>query len=194
MSVTSYDLVRQFHEKFGHPALDVPNDANLNDPKLRKLRVLLVAHELAELCQGLAVDLAFCYAHDGMDKLTGKELESAAISWCTPVDTAAEELTPPDMVKTADALGDLDVVVQGAHLVFGLPGPSIIAEIHRSNMSKLGADGLPLYNADGKILKGPNYQEADVATVVQIARNSFVKLDETFEKGVDGLTGNIAGL
>ena len=30
--------------------------------------------------------------------------------------------------------------------------------VHKSNMSKLGLDGKPIYREDGKVLKGPNYQ------------------------------------
>ena len=43
-------------------------------------------------------------------------------------------------------------------------------EVHRSNMSKLGADGRPVLRDDGKILKGPNFRPADVSPYLQPAR------------------------
>lgn len=59
-------------------------------------------------------------------------------------------------------LADLRYVVEGAAVTFGLPIDEAYTEVHRSNMSKLGPDGLPLYRADGKVLKGPNYREPDM--------------------------------
>lgn len=44
---------------------------------------------------------------------------------------------------------------------------AVLAEIARSNMSKLGADGKPIYREDGKVLKGPNYSPPDIAGVLQ---------------------------
>jgi len=65
--------------------------------------------------------------------------------------------TAPDVVQIADALGDLAYVVYGAALAFGIDLDAVVDEIHRSNMSKLGADGKPIYREDRKVLKGPNY-------------------------------------
>ena len=62
-----------------------------------------------------------------------------------------------DIVEIADALTDILYVVYGAGHAFGIDLDECYHEVHRSNMSKLGADGKPIYRADGKILKGPNY-------------------------------------
>ena len=43
----------------------------------------------------------------------------------------------------------------------------VFNEIQRSNMSKLGADGKPIYREDGKVLKGPNYFEPDIASILK---------------------------
>jgi predicted HAD superfamily Cof-like phosphohydrolase len=48
----------------------------------------------------------------------------------------------------------------------------VYAEVHRSNMSKLGPDGRPVRRHDGKVLKGPNYREADVLTAMGIIEGS----------------------
>ena len=73
----------------------------------------------------------------------------------------AHELTQAyqsqDLVAFADALGDLAYVTFGAALTFGIDLDAVIAEIHRSNMTKLGEDGKPILRADGKVLKGPTY-------------------------------------
>lgn len=71
-----------------------------------------------------------------------------------------------DFVGIADALGDLLVVTYGAAIAFGLPIDKIFEEIHSSNMSKLGADGLPIYRDDGKILKGPNYRAPNLMEII----------------------------
>jgi predicted HAD superfamily Cof-like phosphohydrolase len=64
-----------------------------------------------------------------------------------------------DIVEIADALGDMLYVLTGTIISHGLQNvmPLVFEEIHRSNMSKLGEDGKPIYREDGKILKGPNY-------------------------------------
>ncbi len=68
-----------------------------------------------------------------------------------------EAMCQNDIVGIADALGDLAYVVYGAAIEYGIQLDEVIREIHASNMSKLGGDGEPVYRADGKILKGPNY-------------------------------------
>jgi predicted HAD superfamily Cof-like phosphohydrolase len=156
--MNSYLMVSEFHRKFGHPAPVQLNEDHLNDPKWRELRVKLVAHELLELAQALGVDIELGYCHEREHTLSGKELEGNVHIMAVDVPDA-----PPSMVGTADALADLDYVVNGAAVCFGIPLPLVTAEVHRSNMSKLGADGEPLMSPDGKILKGPNYREPDIA-------------------------------
>lgn len=69
-----------------------------------------------------------------------------------------EAVVKGDLVAIADALGDLDYVVNGAAIEYGIDLPAITAEIHKSNMTKLGPNGKPIYREDGKILKGKDYQ------------------------------------
>lgn len=77
-----------------------------------------------------------------------------------------EALEAGDIIAVADALADLAYVIYGAALTHGLPLDALIAEVHRSNMTKLGADGKPIYRSDGKVLKGPNYSPPDIAAVL----------------------------
>ena len=64
-----------------------------------------------------------------------------------------------DIVEIADALGDMLYILCGTILEHGLQHKieAVFNEIQRSNMSKLGADGKPIYREDGKVMKGPNY-------------------------------------
>ena len=71
-----------------------------------------------------------------------------------------------DTVETADALADLIYVIYGMALETGIDLASVLAEVQRSNMSKLGADGKPVYREDGKVLKGPDYFPPNVEAVL----------------------------
>lgn len=124
--MTSLELVKNFHEVFGHPILHSPNIANTD---LNKLRVDLLTEELFELRLAL---------------LAG------------------------DVVETLDALSDLQYVLDGAYLSFGLHQfkDAAIQEVHRSNMSKLDESGQPIMREDGKFLKGPNYIPPDLGKVL----------------------------
>ena len=64
-----------------------------------------------------------------------------------------------DLVEIADALGDMMYILCGTILSHGLHDKieNIFEEIQKSNMSKLGIDGKPIYREDGKVMKGPNY-------------------------------------
>ena len=71
-----------------------------------------------------------------------------------------------DIVEEADALTDLLYVIYGTGHACGIDLDDCFNEVHRSNMSKLGANGRPLYREDGKVLKGPNYFPPDLENVL----------------------------
>ena len=71
-----------------------------------------------------------------------------------------------DMIQIADALTDLLYVVYGAGHTFGLDLDECFQEVHRSNMSKLGENGRPIYREDGKVMKGPGYFEPDLEGIL----------------------------
>ncbi|BDW93121.1 MULTISPECIES: nucleoside triphosphate pyrophosphohydrolase family protein [Flavobacteriaceae] len=73
-----------------------------------------------------------------------------------------------DLVEVADALGDMLYILCGTILEHGMQYKieEVFEEIQRSNMSKLGADGKPIYREDGKVLKGPNYTRPDIQTIM----------------------------
>ncbi len=74
-----------------------------------------------------------------------------------------------DMVEVADALGDMLYILCGTILEHGMQYKieEVFEEIQRSNMSKLGADGKPIYREDGKVLKGPNYFKPDIKGILE---------------------------
>ena len=62
-----------------------------------------------------------------------------------------------DLKETIDALTDILYVTYGAGHAFGVNLDNCFDEVQRSNMSKLDDKGKPIYNNDGKVMKGPNY-------------------------------------
>jgi predicted HAD superfamily Cof-like phosphohydrolase len=70
-----------------------------------------------------------------------------------------EAVQNDDIVEIADALGDMLYILCGTIIEHGLQHKieAVFDEIQRSNMSKLGEDGKPIYREDGKVMKGPNY-------------------------------------
>lgn len=74
-----------------------------------------------------------------------------------------------DMVEVADALGDMLYILCGTILEHGMQYKieEVFNEIQQSNMSKLGADGKPIYREDGKVLKGPNYFKPNIAGILE---------------------------
>ena len=67
-----------------------------------------------------------------------------------------------DIVEVADALTDILYVTYGAGHSFGIDLDKCFDEVQRSNMSKLGSDGKPIYNESGKVMKGPDYFSPDL--------------------------------
>ncbi len=74
-----------------------------------------------------------------------------------------------DMVEVADALGDMLYILCGTIIEHGMQHKieAFFEEIQRSNMSKLGEDGQPIYREDGKVLKGPNYFKPHIQQILE---------------------------
>ena len=78
------------------------------------------------------------------------------------LDELSVAIKDKDIVEVADALTDLLYVVYGAGHSFGIDLDKCFAEVQRSNLSKLNIDGKPIYNENGKVLKGPNYSKPNL--------------------------------
>ncbi len=92
--------------------------------------------------------------------------KSGSVSlWTKLIDEEHEELIgalEDGFEHTAKELADLLYVTYGLAVYLQLDIDNVFAEVHRSNMSKLGEDGKPIYREDGKVLKGPNYKAPDL--------------------------------
>ena len=74
-----------------------------------------------------------------------------------------------DLIEVADALGDMLYILCGTIIEHGMQDKieEVFNEIQRSNMSKLGADGKPIYREDGKVMKGPNYFKPNIEVILE---------------------------
>ena len=78
-----------------------------------------------------------------------------------------EAIKNNDLKEAADALTDILYVTYGAGHAFGVNLDKCFDEVQQSNMSKLGVDEKPIYNEDGKVMKGPNYFKPDLSKFVK---------------------------
>jgi len=122
-------MVREFRTMFEQTVNRVPTVVSKED---RKLVLCLIYEEFLELC-------------DAVGAVTNLPPEFEII---------AEDVT--DLERTADALTDLDYVVKGGLVCYGMDGEPLFAEIHRSNMTKIGGHK----NAHGKWIKPETYSPA----------------------------------
>ena len=72
-----------------------------------------------------------------------------------------------DLLEVADALTDILYVTYGAGHAFGIDLDRCFDEVQKSNMSKLGKDGKPIYNEHGKVMKGPDYFKPDLSKILK---------------------------
>ena len=139
-------LVRQFHEVYKLPIVtDRPDAAR----ERIHMRLSLIAEEFAEL-------LGAAYGPQA------SQIMEDAWAQAQTVDEQAR-----DTVEVADALGDLIYVIYGMALELGIPLSRVLDEIQASNLSKLGADGQPIYREDGKVLKGPDYFPPNISRALE---------------------------
>ena len=72
-----------------------------------------------------------------------------------------------DLLEVADALTDILYVTYGAGHAFGINLDKCFEEVQNSNMSKLDIDGKPIYNENGKVMKGPNYYKPNLNKLIK---------------------------
>ena len=78
-----------------------------------------------------------------------------------------EAMKTKNLKEVADALTDILYVTYGAGYAYGVDLDQCFKEVQRANMSKLGEDGKPIYNGQGKVMKGPNYTKPDLSKFVK---------------------------
>ena len=83
------------------------------------------------------------------------------------LDELKKAINDKDIKEVADALTDILYVTYGAGHAFGINLDKCFSEVQNSNMSKLDDNGKPIYNENGKVMKGPNYFKPNL--------NKFIK-------------------
>ena len=100
-------------------------------------------------------------------ELSSEKINSLRISL---IQEELEELTKAikdnDSLEVADALTDILYVTYGAGHSFGINLDKCFDEVQKSNMSKLGKDGKPIYNEHGKVMKGPDYFKPNLSKFI----------------------------
>jgi predicted HAD superfamily Cof-like phosphohydrolase len=139
--LTMFEMVQEFHRAFNK--VKDPEVPTIPSKDITLLRFSLIKEEFIETLEEMGLYL--------FDKNINVGISDKQI----------------DLTKLAKELADLLYVVLGTAAAYGIPIDDVYREVHRSNMSKLGADGKPVYREDGKVLKGPNYTPADVETVLR---------------------------
>jgi predicted HAD superfamily Cof-like phosphohydrolase len=148
--------VKAFHLLYGMPILrpsQAQEDFSHITPERLAMRFGLIVEEFRELCQkgmDIKVECKFSYMNEHEEWVEAKDYVEAVL-----------ETENRDLPQTADACVDLCYVIVGFCLEMGIDFHAVLEEVQASNMTKMGDDGEPIRREDGKILKGPNYIEAD---------------------------------
>lgn len=117
------------------------------------MRMLLEFHRLFELPMAARPTLEHHEAHaEARFRMQDEELVEL---W--------DALKDDDLVAIADALADIVYVAYGTALTYGIDLDVVLRAVHQSNLTKLGVDGRPLKELDGKVIKGPNYRPPAIA-------------------------------
>jgi len=84
------------------------------------------------------------------------------------VNELAKAMSDSNMIEIADGIVDCIYILFGTAVEYGFRHKleAMFQEVHRSNMSKLGVDGKPIYREDGKVLKGPNFTAPDLGSIL----------------------------
>ena len=154
--MSHFNDVGTFMSTFGQ---DVHTQFVKPDTATVKLRMELICEEFREVYSEVVAQ----------DSAIGMLTKNALTKISSLINSLEDEDIKINHVNLAKELVDLEYVMLGAGHAFGVNLDATFDEVQSSNMSKLGEDGKPIYRDDGKVLKGPNYKKADVATVLREA-------------------------
>tara|TARA_Y100001935_G_C17067368_1_gene389811 strand:+ start:88 stop:465 length:378 start_codon:yes stop_codon:yes gene_type:complete len=100
-------------------------------------------------------------------ELSSKKINSLRINLIREeLDELTKAMNENDILEVADALTDILYVTYGAGHAFGLDLDRCFDEVQKSNMSKLGKNGKPIYDENGKVMKGPNYFKPNLSKFI----------------------------
>lgn len=173
---SAFRMTRAFHHAMGIPSPAVPFVPTVTE---RERRLRLILEEFLELVEAMGFQLTVD-SSDPEHEWNGDVGERLIVEYIGG--------SHYDVVETADALGDLNVVVNGTSAEFGIPQEAVDYEIYCSNMTKLGPDGKPIINGVtegyregedgykpdapvGKILKPAGFVPANIPAVLALYSN-----------------------
>jgi predicted HAD superfamily Cof-like phosphohydrolase len=96
--------------------------------------------------------------------------DTVAIDRQTMLQSEVDELdwgvADGDLIAIADGLADIVYIAYGTAITYGIDLDAVLAEVHRSNMTKMPADGVPVVSYDGKVVKSSTYEPPKIAEVL----------------------------
>lgn len=103
-------------------------------------------------------------------KLIGEEVEElyAEIDKARAEIAAGGSITRETLAAMMKELADVQYILSGMVVTFGMPADRVFERVHQSNMSKLGHDGKPVRRDDGKVMKGPNYHPPKLDDLIDV--------------------------
>lgn len=141
---THLQMVKDFHELMGHPVRTKPtSDTPVEEARLR---AKLILEEAQETITAMGFEMVY-----DLTEFIPNHRDHV-----------------PDLEGIADGLADLEYVVLGANLTFGIPADAVFEAVQAANMDKVGPEG-PIYREDGKALKREGWQPADIRAVLDLA-------------------------
>lgn len=144
----------EFHRAFKHPVRDIPQTLCRAEATLA---LALIEEEFWELAESLFPGCkdTYLFSHNDHETLSGElALYPGAYDY------------EPNLIESADAVADLDVVINGFGIRSGFDMQALSREVFSSNMSKLDADGKPIYHPNGKIAKSDQFKQPNIAAAL----------------------------
>lgn len=170
----------EFHRLYSAPIHNEMPDVQMSHMSNERIafRLSFILSECIELLDkgfGVKTEASFYSTKEGRARECFTfDPSDADISLCETIQFALDSagLESRDIYETADALGDLNVVVNGFAIEIGLDMDAIDREIMASNFTKMGTDGRPIIGDGktgpvGKVLKGPNYMEPQLKLIIE---------------------------
>jgi len=158
------DIRKQVEEFMIAAKQEVKSSPGVPDEKIVRLRAKLVMEEAFELLEAVfslnkvtEQDKEELRKGNGGSYAMARSVIDGIMNNC-PIDV--------DMVEVADACGDIDYVVEGTRLAFGINGKPIADEVQRTNMAKFGP-GSWVRESDGKQMKPPGWEPPDIAKLLK---------------------------
>lgn len=151
-------MVGEFHTAMGLP---IEGDPEMPDKDRVRLRMSLLLEEVAEVMDSFQGEQGNRHSRT-IEKLTLSVERSQY--WSNLIENS--DVYNADLQHIAKELADLVYVTYGMAHELGVDLDAVLEEVHSSNMSKLDEDGKPMYNEQGKVMKGPNFRPADLSMIV----------------------------